>query len=101
MIENPHSNRSVEKQAGVNKFPRNINLFLQIHPAVHLSGMLLYKFTTSVTLSYQNIIHNTFHDQSESKFRNPICFYHHLGSLFNFCILALILIKLQFCLLTI
>ena len=31
---------SVEKQAGVNKFPRNINLFLQIHPAVHLNGMI-------------------------------------------------------------
>ena len=31
---------SVEKQAGVNKFPRNINLFLQIHHAVHLNGMI-------------------------------------------------------------
>ena len=40
MIENPHSNMSVEKQAGVNKFPRNINLFLQIYPAVHLNGMI-------------------------------------------------------------
>lgn len=49
-IENPHSNMGVEKQAGVNKFPRNINLFLQIHPAVHLNGMILYKITTSVTL---------------------------------------------------
>lgn len=44
------SYESVEKQAGVNKFPRNINLFLQIHPAVHLNEMILYKFTTSVTL---------------------------------------------------
>lgn len=50
MIENPHSNESVEKQAGVNKFPRNINLFLQIQSVVHLNGMILHKFTTSVIL---------------------------------------------------
>ena len=31
---------SVEKQAGINTFPRNIYLFLQIHPAVHLNGMI-------------------------------------------------------------
>lgn len=46
MIEYSHSYTSVEKQAGVNKFPRNINLFLQMHPAVDLNGMILYKFTT-------------------------------------------------------
>lgn len=46
MIEYSHSYRSVEKQAGVNKFPRNINLFLQMHPTVHLNGMILYKFIT-------------------------------------------------------
>ena len=34
------SNMSVEKQAGVNKFPRNVHLFLQIYPAVHLNGMI-------------------------------------------------------------
>lgn len=44
------SKGSIEKQAGVNKFPRNINLFLQIYPAVHLNEMILYKFTISVTL---------------------------------------------------
>lgn len=49
MIENQHSNGSVEKQASVNKFPRNIK-FLQTYPVVHLNGMILYKFTTSVTL---------------------------------------------------
>lgn len=99
-MECSHSNKSAEKQAGVNKFQRNINLLLQIRPAVHLNGMTLYKCTTQSSSELSDVIYNTSGDQSESKFGNPICFSLHLNSLFNFCIQVLILIKLQFYLLT-